>query len=134
MRKDILAKAVRLADKSKARPDKVVIGKPAPTLFVKKPPAQVRSERLHTRLTPSEMQRLKGHLGKTLTLANDNGTKPAGISILSTAAASATWSTDSATASDMCGRASTSNRGDGIPLSASANHNERTAASACWSK
>ena len=69
MRKDILAKAVRLADKSKARPDKVVIGKPTPTLFVKKPPAQVRSERLHTRLTPSEMQRLKGHLGKTLTLA-----------------------------------------------------------------
>ena len=69
MRKDILAKAVRLADKSKARPDKVVIGKPASTLFVKKPPAQVRSERLHTRLTPSEMQRLKDRLGKTLTLA-----------------------------------------------------------------
>ena len=69
MRKDILAKAIRLADKSKARPDKVVIGKPASAHFSKKPPALVRSERLHTRLTKSEMKRLKAHLGKPLTLA-----------------------------------------------------------------
>ena len=46
MRKDILAKAVRLADKSKARPDKVVIGKPAAAN--KKPVVPVLSERLYT--------------------------------------------------------------------------------------
>jgi hypothetical protein len=63
MKKDILAKAIRLADKSKARPDKVVIGKP--TFPFRKPAAQVLSERLYTRLTPGEMKRLKAHVGTT---------------------------------------------------------------------
>ena len=62
MRKDILAKAVRLADKSKARPENVVIGKPANTLFTKKPVAEILSERLYTRLTSREMKRLKAHV------------------------------------------------------------------------
>lgn len=43
MKKDIMAKAIRLADKSRARPEKVVISKP---LFVKKPAAKILSERL----------------------------------------------------------------------------------------
>ncbi len=63
MKKDILAKAVRLADKSKARPEKVVISKPANTLFAKKPAAEIMSERLYTRVTPREMKRLKAHVG-----------------------------------------------------------------------
>jgi hypothetical protein len=52
MKKDIMAKAIRLADKTKARPDKVVIAKPANAMFAKKPAAQVLSERVYTRLTP----------------------------------------------------------------------------------
>lgn len=63
MKKDILAKAIRLADKSKARPEKVVISKPTSTLFAKKPAAEIMSERIYTRLTPREMKRLKGHVG-----------------------------------------------------------------------
>ena len=61
MKKDILAKAVRLADKSKARPDKVVIGKPTPA--AKKPVVPILSERLYTRITPAEMMRLKARIG-----------------------------------------------------------------------
>ena len=53
---------MRLADKSKARPEKVVIGKPTNTLFTKKPVAEILSERLYTRLTPREMKRLKAHV------------------------------------------------------------------------
>lgn len=53
MKKDIMAKAIRLADKTKARPEKVVIAKPKHAeLFTKKPAATVLSERLYTRLTP----------------------------------------------------------------------------------
>ncbi len=63
MKKDILAKAIRLADKTKARPEKVVISKPASNLFVKKPTALVLSERLYTRVTPAEMKRLKARIG-----------------------------------------------------------------------
>ena len=66
MRKDILAKAVRLADKSKARPEKVVIGKPANKLFVKKPTAEIMSARLYTRITPREMKQLKARIGKMI--------------------------------------------------------------------
>ena len=43
MRKDILAKAVRLADKSKARPEEVVIGKPIAA--TKKPIVPIRAFR-----------------------------------------------------------------------------------------
>lgn len=64
MKKDILAKAVRLADKTKARPEKVVIAKPASHLFVKKPAAQVLSERLYTRLTKAEKKRLMATIGE----------------------------------------------------------------------
>jgi hypothetical protein len=64
MKKDILAKAVRLADKTKARPEKVVIAKPATGLFVKKPVAQVLSERLYTRLTKAEKKRLMATIGE----------------------------------------------------------------------
>lgn len=62
MKKDILANAVRLADKSTIRPDKAVIAKPGPALFVKKPASQVLSERLYTRVTPGEMKRLKARI------------------------------------------------------------------------
>lgn len=52
MKKDTMAKAVRLADKTKARPEKVVIAKPkSAQLFTTKPDAQVLSKRLYTRLT-----------------------------------------------------------------------------------
>ncbi len=61
MRKDILTKAVRLADKSKARPDKVVIGKPVAS--TKKPVVPILSERLYTRISPAEMKRLKARIG-----------------------------------------------------------------------
>lgn len=53
MKKDIMAKAIRLADKTKARPEKVVIAQPkSAQLFAKKPAPQVFSERLYTRVTP----------------------------------------------------------------------------------
>lgn len=50
MKKDIMAKAIRLADKTKARPEKVVISQPkSAELFAKKPAAKFLSERLYTR-------------------------------------------------------------------------------------
>jgi hypothetical protein len=52
MRKDILAKAIRLADKSPARPEKVVVASP-------KTMPEKMSERLYTRITPTEAKRLK---------------------------------------------------------------------------
>jgi hypothetical protein len=61
MKADILAKAVRLADKSKTRPENVVVAKPTP--FAKKPAALVLSERLYTRVTPSELKRLHATIG-----------------------------------------------------------------------
>ena len=64
MKKDILSKAVRLADRSTVRPEKVVIAKPGTGLFVKKPAAAVLSERLNTRITKSEMKRLIARNGK----------------------------------------------------------------------
>ena len=67
MRKDILAKAVRLADKSKARPDKVVIGKPAAAN--KKPIVPVLSERLYTRISPAEMKRLNARIGEMISVS-----------------------------------------------------------------
>jgi hypothetical protein len=66
MKKDILAKAVRLADKSKARPDKVVISKPTKGTLAQKPAAEIMSERLYTRVTPREMKRLKARIGDML--------------------------------------------------------------------
>jgi hypothetical protein len=63
MKKDILAKAISLADKSKARPEKIVIAQSVTPLFVKKPTALVLSERLYTRITPGEMARLKETVG-----------------------------------------------------------------------
>lgn len=63
MKKDILAKAIRLADKSRVRPERVVVAKPTSTLFVKKAAADTLSERLYTRLTPREMKRLKARIG-----------------------------------------------------------------------
>lgn len=64
MKKDIMAKAIRLADKTKARPEKAVIAKPKAQLFAKKPDADVLSERVYARLTKREMKRLKGHVGE----------------------------------------------------------------------
>lgn len=61
MKKDILAKAVRLADKSKTRPERVVVSKPGQ--FAKKPASELMSQRLYTRIKPSEMKRLKTHIG-----------------------------------------------------------------------
>jgi hypothetical protein len=69
MKADILAKAIRLADKSHVRPEKVVISKPPSTLFVKKPAAQTLSERLYTRVTPAEMKRLKARVGTMLPIS-----------------------------------------------------------------
>lgn len=63
MKKDHLAKAMRLADKSTIRPDKAVIAKPSTGLFAKKPAAHVLSERLYTRVTPAEMKRLRARIG-----------------------------------------------------------------------
>lgn len=63
MKKDILAKAVRLADKTMARPENVVIAKPSNGLFVKKPVAQLLSQRLYTRLTKAEKKRLMATIG-----------------------------------------------------------------------
>lgn len=65
MKKDILKKAIRLADKRGVRPEKVVIAKPASTQFAKKPAAEIMSERLYTRITPREMKRLKARLGNS---------------------------------------------------------------------
>ncbi len=67
MKKDILAKAVRLADKSKDRPDKVGIGKPAAAN--KKPVVQVLSERLYTRISPAEMKRLNARIGEMISVS-----------------------------------------------------------------
>ena len=53
-----MANAVRIADKRPVRPEKVVVAKPASTLFVKKPAAQIMSERLYTRITKHEKRRL----------------------------------------------------------------------------
>lgn len=66
MKKDIMAKAIRLADKSKARPEKVVIAKPSSA----KPVAELRSERLYTRLTPAEMKQLNKRVGKMLRISD----------------------------------------------------------------
>lgn len=63
MKKATMAKAIRLADKTKARPEKVVITTPKPSLFVKKPAAQVLSERIHTRVTLREKKRLDARIG-----------------------------------------------------------------------
>lgn len=63
MKKDILANAVRLADKSTIRPDKAVIAKPSSGLFVKKPAADLLSERLYTRITKAEKRRLMARMG-----------------------------------------------------------------------
>lgn len=63
MRKDILAKAVSLAEKSVVRPERVVVAKPGAGLFVKKPVEDVLSERLNTRITKSELKRLKARVG-----------------------------------------------------------------------
>ena len=41
-----------------------MISKPVSTLFVKKPAADIMSERIYTRLTPREMKRLKARIGK----------------------------------------------------------------------
>ncbi|MBK9080467.1 MAG: hypothetical protein IPL91_15860 [Hyphomicrobium sp.] len=60
-----MAKAIRLADKTKARPEKVVISQPkSAELFAKKPAAKVLSERLYTRVTSSKMKRLKPTSGQ----------------------------------------------------------------------
>ena len=75
MRKDILAKAVRLADKSKARPDKVVIASPSlasgktPAATTKKPVVPVLSERLYTRISPAEMKRLNARIGEMISVS-----------------------------------------------------------------
>ena len=64
MNKDIQAKAIRLADKTKATPEKVVIAKPSSGLFLKKPAAELLSERLYTRLTKAEKRRLMSRIGE----------------------------------------------------------------------
>ena len=63
MKKDILAKAMRLAEKSTVKPHKVVVA--APRQLVK-PVADVLSERLYVRISRSEMQRLKDCVGTTI--------------------------------------------------------------------
>ena len=62
MKKDLLAKAMRLADKSTVKPHKVVVA--APKQLIKKPLADVLSERLYTRISKSEMRRLKAQVGR----------------------------------------------------------------------
>ena len=46
-----------------------MISKPANTLFVKKPVAEIMSERIYTRLTPREMKRLKARIGTMLPIS-----------------------------------------------------------------
>jgi hypothetical protein len=60
MKKDILAKAMRLADKSTVKPHMVVVA--APRQLVK-PTADIYSERLYARITPAEMRRLERVVG-----------------------------------------------------------------------
>ena len=63
MKKDILAKAMRLADKSTVKPHKIVVA--APKQLIKKPVADILSERLYTRISKSEMRRLQEHVDPT---------------------------------------------------------------------
>jgi len=61
MKKDILAKAIRLADKSPARPEKVVVANPKAIKAI----PETLSHRLYTRITPSEFKRLTRIHGTT---------------------------------------------------------------------
>ena len=63
MKKDILAKAMRLADKSTVKPHKIVVA--APKQLIKKPVADILSERIYTRISKSEMRRLQEHVDHT---------------------------------------------------------------------
>ena len=59
MRKDILAKAVRLADKTTVKPNKAVMASPKQ---IKKMP-EVYSHRLYTRITAKQAKRLAKLIG-----------------------------------------------------------------------
>ena len=54
MKKNLLAKAIQLADRRTIQPDAVVVTTPKP---------EVMSERLYTRITPTEIKRLKARVG-----------------------------------------------------------------------
>lgn len=62
MKKDIFAKAVRLADKSKVRPEKIVVA--APRQIAKKPAPEYMSERLYLRVTPTQYKQVLAHVPK----------------------------------------------------------------------
>ena len=64
---DILAKAIRLADKRAVRPESVVISKPP--VAKTKPAAEILSARLYTRITPGEMRRLRARIGTVFTVS-----------------------------------------------------------------
>ena len=57
MNKDILAKALRLADRSTVKPHSAVVASPAQ--LAKTQPANILSERIGTRITKHEYERLK---------------------------------------------------------------------------
>ena len=61
MKKDLLAKAVRLAHKTTVKPHKVVIAAPKQ---IKAAAPEMMSERLYLRVTPSQMQALLRHVPK----------------------------------------------------------------------
>ena len=54
MKKNLLAKAIQLADRKAIQPDAVIVTAAKP---------EVMSERLYTRITPTEMKRLKARVG-----------------------------------------------------------------------
>ena len=56
MKKTLFDKAIQLADRKTIQPDVVVVTTPKP---------EVMSERLYTRITPTEMKRLKARVGTT---------------------------------------------------------------------
>jgi hypothetical protein len=59
MRKDILAKALRYADKSTVKPQKAIVASPRQIKTV----AETLSHRLYTRITPTEFRRMQAVLG-----------------------------------------------------------------------
>lgn len=60
MKKDLLAKAVRLAKKTSVQPMKAVVAAPKQI----KPVAQFMTERLYLRVTPDQMAAIRRHVPK----------------------------------------------------------------------
>ena len=60
MKKNLLAKAIELADRKAVKPAAVVVSAAKPEFL---------SERLYTRVTPTEMKRLKARIGQMMPIS-----------------------------------------------------------------